>query len=119
MSDQERAGRSDVARRRNRPVVHKTAEGLPADGGTGRLFIDAPDSGSAGLLADQLDGLHPKLVQDGGLCRVRVELDLGDEHQLADVLAGIEHWLQRTGRAGVVVAVNDRHYVVEAPAAAA
>jgi hypothetical protein len=105
---------------RNRGFVGAAgAERRLADGGTGRLLIGALDSGSAAQLADELDDMHPKLAPDGGRCRLGVELDLGDEHQLADVLAGIERWLQRTGRPGVVVAVNDRQYVVEAPPAAA
>ena len=89
-----------------------------ADGGIGRLFIDAPDPGAAELLAGDLDVVRPKLLQEGDRCRVRVELDLGDERQLADVLAGIERWLQRIRRHRAVVAVNDRRYVVEAPAGA-
>jgi len=94
------------------------ADESPVDGGTGRLFIEASDVGSAEQLAEHLGGAHPRLVRDGAGCRVRVELDLGDERQLADVLAGIERWLRRTGRPLAVVSVNDRHYIVEAPAAA-
>lgn len=100
------------------PAGAAAADPPPADGGIGRLFIDAPDSDSAELLAGDLDVVRPKLVQEGDRCRVRVELDLGDEQELADVLAGIERWLQRIRRHRAVVAVNDRRYVVEAPMAA-
>jgi hypothetical protein len=95
------------------------ADPPPADGGIGRLFIEAPDSDTAALLADDLDVVRPKLLREGERCRVRVELDLGDERQLADVLAGIERWLQRIRRHRAVVAVNERRYVVEAPVVAA
>jgi hypothetical protein len=95
------------------------ADPPPADGGIGRLFIDAPDPDAAALLADDLDVVSPRLLQEGDRCRVRVELDLGDERQLADVLAGIERWLKRIRRHRAVVAVNDRRYVVEAPLVAA
>lgn len=95
------------------------ADGPLADGGTGRLFIDAPDGRSAAELADDLTAVRPKLMRDGEHCRVRVDLDLGDERQLVEVLAGIERWLLRTGRPGAVVAVHDRTYLVEPPAAAA
>jgi hypothetical protein len=91
----------------------------PADGGTGRLFIAAPNPGSAALLAGRLSGACPTLERTGDRCRVSVEVDLGDERQLADLLAEVERWLQRTRQAGVVLEVNDRHYVVEAPPAAA
>ena len=101
-------------------VIREIAgDGPPADSGTGRLFIDAPDTHSAAELVDQLATARPSLMREGTHCRVCVDLDLGDERQLVDVLAGIERWLQRTGRSGAVVAVHDRTYLVEPPAAAA
>src|SRR5581483_5770375 len=75
-------GRTEVALRDETRVIREIAgDGPPADSGTGRLFIDAPDTHSAAELVDQLATARPSLMREGTHCRVCVDLDLGDERQ--------------------------------------
>lgn len=79
-----------------------------------RLFVEAPDAGSALSLIDDLPGFHAELLpSENGHCEVKVELGEGRQSQINAALDAVERWLNNTGIEAAKIKLGDRTYLLE------